>query len=124
MTTIGPSTTISGALTSDEDIRIEGHVEGNVLVRDGSLIVAEGGVVTADIRGTRVVVQGRVDGSIMANERIELSPTAQVEGSLSANRVIIAEGARFNGRIDMDQRTIAAKLAQYKATQTPEPAQR
>lgn len=122
MTTIGPSVTFSGELTSEEDLSIEGHVDGHVHVRDAVLNVAESGVVTADVRGARVVVRGRVEGSIVATERIELTPTAQVDGSLSANRVVIAEGARFNGRIDMDQRTIAARLAQYKASQTAVPA--
>ena len=69
------------------------------------------------MRAARVVVRGQVEGAIIASERIELASSANVEGSLSANRVVIAEGARFNGRIDMDQRTIAVKVAQYKAAQ-------
>src|SRR4051812_3794778 len=119
MTTIGPSVTFSGELTSTEDLAIHGHIDGHVQVRDAVLTVAESGVVTADVRGTRVVVHGRVDGSIVATERIELAAGSRVEGSLSANVVVIADGAVFNGRIDMDQRTIAARVAQYKATTTP-----
>jgi cytoskeletal protein CcmA (bactofilin family) len=77
--------------------------------------VGEHANVKADIRGTRVLVRGRVEGSIVATQRIELAPGCDVTGSLSANQVVLIDGARFNGRIDMDQRTIAARLAQYKA---------
>ena len=119
MTTIGPSIVFSGELTSEEDLVIEGRVEGHVVVREGTLTIGDSGHVTADLRGSRVFVRGHVAGAIVASERIDLAPSARVDGSLSANRVVIAEGARFNGRIDMDQRTIAAKVAQYKASQAP-----
>ena len=69
----------------------------------------------ATIRAARVVVQGTVNGSISAGERIELAPSARVTGDLSATQVVIADGAQFNGRVDMARRTIAAKVAQYKA---------
>ena len=117
MTTIGPSVTFSGELTSTEDLQIDGHVTGHVLIRDAALTIGEEGRVRADVRGSRVVVRGHVSGSIVASERIELAPSARVDGSLSANRIVIVDGAQFTGRIDMDQRTIAARLAQYKAAQ-------
>ena len=117
MTTIGPSIVISGELTSTEDITVQGRVNGHVMVREASLTIAEHAELRADVRGARVVVKGRVKGSIVASERIELAATATVDGSLSANRVVLADGSRFNGGIDMDQRTIAARLAQFKASQ-------
>ncbi len=117
MTTIGTSVVITGELTSDEDLTINGRIRGPVLMRGGTLTIGEQARVESDVRGTRVVVRGAVDGSIAASERIELHPSAVVSGSLSANQVVIADAATFNGRIDMDQRTIAAKIAQYKADQ-------
>jgi len=117
-TTIGPTVSFSGDLTNDGDLLIEGQIGGHITVREGSLTIGESGKVKADIRGARVLVLGQVTGSIVASERIELAASATVDGSLSANRVVIADGARFSGRIDMDQRTIAAKIAQYKAAQT------
>ncbi len=116
MTTIGPTIVVSGELTSGEDITVLGRVHGQLQVREAGLTIAEQGQVRADIRGTRVLVQGRVKGSIVASERIELTPSASVEGSLSANRVVLADGTHFNGGIDMDQRTIAARIAQFKAS--------
>ena len=117
MTTIGPSLVISGELTSGEDITVQGRVSGQVQIRDASLTIGEQGHVRADVRGVRVLVQGQLKGSVVASERIELAASASVEGSLSANHVILLEGARFNGRIDMGQRTIASRLAHFKASQ-------
>jgi cytoskeletal protein CcmA (bactofilin family) len=117
MTTIGSTLIITGEITSSEDVTVDGRVDGQVLVRDAALTVGERAQVNADVRSARVTVRGHVSGVIAATERIELTATATVEGSLSANRVVVADGAQFNGRIDMDQRTIAARVAQFKATQ-------
>ena len=117
MTTIGPTIVVSGELTSGEDITVQGRVNGHVQVREATLTIGEQGHVRADVRGARVLVLGQLKGSIVASERIELTPSATVEGSLSANRVVLADGTRFSGRIDMDQRTIAARIAHFKASQ-------
>jgi cytoskeletal protein CcmA (bactofilin family) len=115
MTRIGHSIVISGEIESDEDLLIEGRVNGHVTVRDATLTISSRGAVQAHVRGTRVHVDGQLKGSITATERIELSAASRVEGSLSANRVVVADGARFDGGIDMRQRTIANKMAQFRA---------
>jgi cytoskeletal protein CcmA (bactofilin family) len=117
VTSIGRTLVITGELTGDEDVSIGGRVHGPISIRNGSLTITDDGRVDGDLRAARVLVQGAVDGSIAASERIELQASAVVSGSLSANHVVIADGATYNGRIDMDQRTIAAKVAQYKAAQ-------
>ena len=117
MTTIGPSIAISGELSSTEDITVQGRVKGQVVVKDAALTIGEQAQLHADVRGMRVLVQGHLKGSIVASERIELAPSAAVEGSLSANLVVLTDGTHFNGRIDMDQRTIAARIAHFKASQ-------
>jgi cytoskeletal protein CcmA (bactofilin family) len=117
MTSIGATIVITGEVTSGEDVTVDGRIDGQLLVRDAALTIGERAQIQADVRGTRVIVRGLVTGAISASERIELTATATVDGSLSANRVVVADGAQFNGRIDMDQRTIAARVAQYKASQ-------
>ena len=117
MTTIGPTIVVSGELTSNEDITVQGRVNGQLQVRDARLTIGEQAHVRADVRGAHVLVQGQLKGSIVASQRIELAKGASVEGSLSAERVILADGTRFNGRIDMGQRTIASRVAHYKASQ-------
>jgi cytoskeletal protein CcmA (bactofilin family) len=114
-THIGPSVVFEGDLTSDEDMTIAGRLVGDLYAKNATLIVAQSGRLESVIRAARVVVHGTVTGSITANERIELTPSAQVTGDLSATRVVVADGATFHGRIDMGRRTIAAKVAQYKA---------
>ncbi len=118
MTTIGPSLSIQGEISCDEDLVIEGRVGGQILMRNATLTIGAQARVEADVRGARVQILGAIQGNIAATERIELAPTAAVVGDLSANRIVVVEGATFNGRIDMDKRTIAAKVAQHKASQS------
>jgi cytoskeletal protein CcmA (bactofilin family) len=115
MTHIGASVDFDGNLTCEEDLTIGGKLTGNILVRDATLVVTQPALLEATIRAARVVVQGTVKGSISAGERIELAASAKVTGDLSAIQVVIADGAQFNGRVDMARRTIAAKVAKYKA---------
>ena len=115
MTTIGRQIVIDGEVSSDEDLTIEGRVRGYVTVRDATLIIDAPGRVEADLRAARIVIQGVVEGAITATERIELAPGSAVEGSLSASVSVMRDGARFNGTIDMNRRTIAARVADYRA---------
>jgi cytoskeletal protein CcmA (bactofilin family) len=113
-TRIGRTLVISGELECSEDLLIEGRVNGHLTVRDAQLTITPSGTVDAQVHAVRVLVEGQVRGGITATERIELASKSRVEGSLSADRVVMWEGARFDGGIDMRQRTIAAKMAQYR----------
>jgi len=117
MTHIGPSITFDGMLTCSDSLRLDGQVRGDIVMRDAELTIGQSATVDADIRGLRVLILGTVNGNVTASERIELGASANVTGGLSANRVVIVDGARFTGRVDMDRRTIAAKIAHYKETQ-------
>lgn len=115
MTHIGPSIRINGDISSEEDLTIHGRISGRVTLRDHTVVIAPEARLDAEVRGAKVVVLGEVKGAVTAANRIELGPSSTASGSLSANQVVIVDGARFNGRIDMGQRTIAAKMASYKA---------
>ena len=117
MTHIGPTITFDGVLTCTDNLRLDGQVRGDIVMRDAELTIGQSAKIDADIRGLRVLILGTVNGNVTASERIELGASANVTGGLSANRVVIVDGARFNGRVDMDRRTIAAKIAHYKETQ-------
>jgi cytoskeletal protein CcmA (bactofilin family) len=115
MATLGASVSVKGEISSDEELTIHGSVTGPVSIRHATLTLGERANLRGDIRGVRVIVQGTVHGSITASERIELGPSAVVTGALSANQVVLADRATFHGTIDMDRRTIAARVAQYKS---------
>ena len=115
MTNFGPSIFIDGELSCTESLRLDGRVRGHIVMRDADLTIGKSAQIDADIRGLRVLVLGSVNGNITATERIELGASANVTGGLSANKVVIVDGARFTGHVDMDRRTIAAKIAHYKA---------
>jgi cytoskeletal protein CcmA (bactofilin family) len=117
MTHLGPSIVFDGVLTCTESLRLDGQVRGDIVMRDAELTIGQSAKVDADIRGVRILILGTVNGNVTASERIELGASATVTGGLSANRVVIVDGARFSGRVDMDRRTIAVKIAHYKETQ-------
>lgn len=117
MTSIGPSIGIVGEITSDEDVVIEGRLHGHLLLRNAALTVGPNAQIAADVRAARITIHGTVRGNLSASERIELTASASLIGDLSANQVVVADGAYFAGRIDMDRRTIAVKVAGYKAKQ-------
>jgi cytoskeletal protein CcmA (bactofilin family) len=123
MAHIGSAVSIVGDVEcDDDDLLVESEVRGRVGGRHVNVTIGAPGRIHGDVRGRRVVVHGQVYGSILASQRIELSPTAVVHGSLSADSIVIPEGAIVNGRIDMGQRTIAAAVAKYKAEHAGRPA--
>lgn len=99
--TIGPTLRFKGEIVADEDLLVEGEVEGSIL-HTRSLTIGANGRMRGDIRARRVVVQGTVDGNLYALESVTVRPGATVNGDIFAHRVTIEEGARMCGRIDMD----------------------
>ena len=102
-TTIGQSVMINGELRAEEDLTIEGRVEGKVELDQNVVTVGPDGRVTAEVIAKAVVVQGTVNGDIMATEKITLQNSATVHGDLTAPAVAIADGAQFQGGIDMQR---------------------
>jgi len=99
--TIGRSITIRGEVTGDEDLLIQGRVEGSVDLKQHSVTVGSDGEVKASIIGRIVVVEGRVEGDISAEEQVILRSSASVQGDIIAARVVLEDGARFRGGVDM-----------------------
>jgi cytoskeletal protein CcmA (bactofilin family) len=101
--TIGPSITIRGEVTGEEDLVIKGRVEGSVDLKQNSVTVGPEGTVKGDISGRVVTVEGSVEGDIGADEQVVLRGTARVQGDLSAPRVMLEDGAHFRGGVDMTE---------------------
>ena len=99
--TLGATLRIKGDLVADEDLVIQGQVEGSIL-HTRSLTIGSQGKVRGDIRARRIVVEGTVEGNLYALESVSLRPGATVCGDVFASGVAMDEGARLIGRIDMD----------------------
>ena len=99
-TLVGPSARFVGEITGDEDVSVQGRVEGNIDVTR-RVTVAPSGEVEGDVHGRFVVIGGRVRGQIRADERAELLASAAVQGDVQAPKVVIAEGAQLQGSVAM-----------------------
>jgi cytoskeletal protein CcmA (bactofilin family) len=108
MANIGKSITISGDLTGEEDLVIEGKVEGKVTLPNSQLTVGANGTIKAEVQAKSIVVIGRVAGNVRGTERVEIQATGIVEGDVIAPRLIVAEGAVVNGSIQMTSKPGAA----------------
>lgn len=117
MATIGQSIVFKGELTGDEDLEIEGQVEGNVRLANNTLTIGANGRLTAQVVAKTIIVIGRVKGNLSATERIEIQATGIVEGDVKAPRLNVQEGAVLNGGIDMSSNAQASTSP--TATQSP-----
>lgn len=109
---IGPSITVKGDISGDEDLLILGRVQGTVNLAQHNVTIGSSGRVKADVHGKMVIVEGEVDGDLKAGEQIILRNTAKVEGSISAPRVALEDGAVFRGAIEMDSAAKTGKESQ------------
>ena len=101
MATVGQSIVFKGELTGDEDLEIEGQVDGQVELSNHQITVGANGRVKAQVNAKSIIVIGQVIGDLTATERIEIQATGVVEGNLRTPRLNVQEGAVLNGSIDM-----------------------
>ena len=99
---IGPSITIKGTVTGDEDLIVQGKVEGSIELNDHEVSVGSSGQVTADINARVIRIDGEVSGDVSGNEKVVISKSGNVRGNIVAPRVTLEDGAVFKGSIDMD----------------------
>ena len=101
MANIGKSIQIKGDLTGNEDLVIDGKVDGRIELPNNQLTIGAEGQVKADLHAKSVVVVGHVTGNINASERIEVQATGIVDGDVKAPRLVVEEGAVLNGSVEM-----------------------
>ena len=100
---IGPTLVFKGELSADEDLIIEGHVEGTIAHHKKHLTVGKHGRVKADIHASSVIVLGQLVGDIHSEGMVSLAKGSDVTGNISCGRIIMEDGARFKGKIDMGE---------------------
>ena len=115
---IGKSVCIKGELTGDEDLTIEGRVEGKIELKDHNLVIGPNGKINAEINAKNVTVIGSVVGNISATEIIEIRTSGSVTGDIKAPRVSIADGAHLKGSVDMQKIPEVAKKADFQRAET------
>jgi cytoskeletal protein CcmA (bactofilin family) len=101
-TIIGESILISGSLNGDEDLTVNGRVEGTLALTK-TLLVEPTGIVKAEVQVKNCVIAGVVVGNVTATESVEITNQGRMVGDITAPRVIIVDGASFRGRIDMGE---------------------
>lgn len=99
---IGPSIVIKGTVSGEEDLVIQGKVEGSVELGAHEVSVGQSGQVNADVTAKIVRIDGEVAGDIRGHEKVVISKSGNVRGNIIAPRVTLEDGAIFKGSIDMD----------------------
>jgi cytoskeletal protein CcmA (bactofilin family) len=98
---IGQGVVIEGRITSAQDLRIDGRVDGDIEVGDHGLIIGAGAVIGANLVARSIVISGAVNGNVTASERIDLHPAGSVVGDIRSPRLVVADGATITGKIDV-----------------------
>lgn len=101
---IGPTLVFKGELSADEDLVIEGDVEGAIAHHKKHLTIGKQGRVKADIHASSVIVEGRLIGDIHSEGVVSLAKGAEVTGNIYCGRIVMEDGARFKGKIDMGEK--------------------
>ena len=110
---LGPSLSFKGELRAEEDLLIQGKVEGSI-EHTSNLTIGVQGKVKADVKAEFIAVEGKVTGDLKGTKSVVIKDTANVDGNIFSPTVSLHEGATFNGKIDMSGKESAAK-------QSPEP---
>ena len=101
MSVFGPTLRFKGELKAQEDIKIEGRIEGTIHHQQRIVVGAKGEVV-ATVNAAQIDVEGKVVGDMSAKKSIKVNQSATVRGNIRAPSVSITEGANFNGGVIME----------------------
>lgn len=98
---IGAKVKVNGDIISSEDLLVEGEVSGTITLSDNELVVGSAGKVQANISAKTVRIEGEVKGDIEGKERVVICASGDVQGNVACPRVMLEDGGRFKGNIDM-----------------------
>ncbi len=99
---IGKGTEVEGTLRAKDDIRVNGRVKGSLHV-EGKAIIAPEGVIEGDVRAADADIAGRIEGEVSVKGRLLLKSSARVQGTIRTSRLVMEEGATFDGKCEMGQ---------------------
>jgi cytoskeletal protein CcmA (bactofilin family) len=112
-TFFGPNITIDGTVSGSEAVLIEGTVRGKINLTN-DLRIGTKARVEATVHAKNVTIEGRLNGDVSAEDRVELIASATVDGNIKAPKIVVAEGAKFRGSVDMGKPKDAGHEASAK----------
>ena len=107
-TRVGTRLHVKGEISGNGDLYVDGSVDGPIELGDGTLTVGPSGTVTADVVAREVIVHGSIKGSLRARNRIEIKKDGSVVGDLLTASILIEDGAKFKGSIEIDRTSVEA----------------
>jgi cytoskeletal protein CcmA (bactofilin family) len=113
MSILPPSMRFKGELSADEDLLIQGSIEGTI-THSQRVTIGKEGKINASIAANIIKVEGTVQGDLHATKSVYVDNTGNLRGNIHAPSVCIVEGSRFNGSIDMESKGGAQRLAKPK----------
>ncbi len=119
-TIIGESILIKGNLEGDEDLTVQGRVEGSINLTK-TLIIEPSGVVKAEGSVANAIISGVMVGNLSATDSVEIAESGRMVGDIKAPRVIINEGALFKGQVDMGNLEMPRPQSSSKPAYRPSP---
>ena len=99
---IGPSILVQGDMTGDEDLVVQGRIEGSISLKKNLVTIGKDGRVNATVNAEIIRVEGSVEGELQGREQVIVTRTGSVSGNIVAPRVTLEDGCRFKGAIDME----------------------
>lgn len=111
LSTLGGSIEIKGKVSGEEDLQIDGKVEGSVALNGQRLTVGRTGNLNSEVWARDVVVYGKLTGNIHANDRVEIKKDGSVTGDITTARISVEDGAYFKGRIEIERTRGASSSA-------------
>ena len=114
MTKLSSALLVRGEIWSDEDLVIEGRIEGWICADKMQVTVASGGSVDGELIARDIIVYGSVVGSLVATEVVDLRESACVGGRVVSERVILVDGTTFNGTVEPQQLHAALNVARHR----------
>ena len=108
---------VTGELTSDQDLSIDGTYEGAITVPNQHLTISASAKVNARIVARAVTISGKVDGNIAATERVTLASSASVRAHIQTPSIALVDGAQFTGTVDPSRNEAALHVAKYRQKQ-------
>jgi len=116
--TLSRSLTVTGEISADEDLIIDGTVKGTIRVPGHAIVIGPAAEIKADVLARHIDIHGRVDSSVVASERAVLRNGSHVSGRVVAPRLLVEEGAEINGQLDTRNADAAVSVAKYRAERT------